>query len=65
MTFQRTYAPWTQSYSGEDFDRTQRLAVELSPTGSIGYTSEAFDRAKGIVDLANERRAGFVGSVQY
>jgi len=56
---------WTSSYSNEDFDRTQRLAVELSPTGSIGYTKDAFARAEKIVNAANRYHRTFTESVTY
>ena len=64
-TTNRVYAPWIASYSNEDFDRNSRLASELSPPGSVGYTKEAYARAKKIVDDANEYSDGFAGPVAY
>lgn len=55
-----TYPRWTQSYSNEDFDRTQRFAVEMAdnlrkrgllPPGR-GYTNETFEAARKAVHAA-------------
>ncbi len=61
------YPQWTPHYSGEDFDRTQRLALELTesdrrmgvPTERAGYSAERFKEASRIVRAARRdpRRA--------
>jgi hypothetical protein len=58
----RQYAAWRQRYSGEDFDRTQRLAHELTdddrrdgkPAPAHGYSAENFTTAERIVRAARK-----------
>jgi hypothetical protein len=54
------YVKWQQRYSGEDFDRAQAFAVELTDQDRAagrsapraGYSAERFREAEGIVRAA-------------
>lgn len=60
------YPAWKSSYSNEDFDRTQRLAIELTNAERTaqglpevgGCSREDFDRARVIVRQANNGGGG-------
>jgi len=54
------YTAWRAKYSGEDFDRAQALALDLTvddrragrPAPAHGYSEENFKRAERIVRAA-------------
>lgn len=59
------YEPWVATYSNEDFNRSQQLAMALTdldrksgrPTCAHGYSGERYDQAAEIVRNANRYAA--------
>lgn len=55
------YPAWECTHAGEDFDRAQSLAAQLTeqdrregkPAPAHGYSAERFEEARRIVDGAN------------